>query len=241
MATVTRYQAVPRGLVRVAALLTSGDRMSQAEFHRRYEQYPEHIKFELIKGTVYTASPEGMPHSKHAVMLTTVLGNYQADTPGVEAGSDPTVILGGESEPQPDVLLRILPDCGGRSRNEGLYLAGPPELVIEIAYSSAAIDLHDKKDDYERNGVIEYVVVCIEEQHVHWFDLAKHKSNKLRRDAILRSKVFPGLWVDTKALFRGEIKRLLQVLNEGLCSPEHSRFVRRLAKAAAARKRRANK
>lgn len=221
---------------RLPPLLRNGDRMSQSEFHRRYEQYPEDVKFELIKGTVYMASPEGMPHSVYVVRLGTVLGNFEAETPGVEAASDPTVILGGESEPQPDLLLRILPDFGGRTRTQHIYLAGPPELVIEIAYSSVAIDLHDKKDDYLRNGVYEYVVVCLEEEETHWFDLVSDKSKKLPRDGVLRSKQFPGLLIDTPALFSGDRKQLLRTAKAGLASPQHARFVRRLEAARRRRK-----
>lgn len=215
-----------------SALLRNGDRMSQPEFHRRYEQYPEDVKIELIKGIVYMASPEGLPHSIYATKLSAVLGLYEAETPGVEAASDPTVILGGDSEPQPDLLLRILPEHGGRTRTQDLYLAGPPELVIEIAYSSVAIDLHHKKDDYQHNGVREYVVVCVAEKEVYWFDLAGDRLRKLPADGVLHCRQYPGLWIDMKALFRGELKRMIQVLNEGLASPEHARFVKRLAKAA---------
>ena len=238
MATIARSEAMPNGLLRIPVLLRSGDRMSQAEFHRRYEQYPDNVKFELIKGTVYMASPEGPPHSRYTTMLAGVLTHYEAETPGVEAASDPTVILNEDSEPQPDLLLRVKPGYGGQSWTDDLYLAGPPELVIEIAHSSVAIDLHDKKDDYQRNHIVEYVVVSVAEEEIHWFDLRNKRANKLPTDNILRSKSFPGLWIDTAALFRGDLKRLLRVLKKGLASPEHTRFARRLQKAVSGPKTR---
>jgi hypothetical protein len=71
----------------------------------------------------------------------------------------------------------------------------------------------------------------LEEGRVYWFDLAGGRTRETPSDGILRSKAFPGLWIDTQALFRGDPKRLVQVLNDGLTSPEHARFVRRLAKA----------
>lgn len=48
----------------------------------------------------------------------------------MEASDNPTVILDGEKEPQPDALLRILPEFGGSCRKtaEG-YRQGPPELI----------------------------------------------------------------------------------------------------------------
>lgn len=142
------------------------------------------------------------------------------------------MILGEKSEPQPDLYLRILPELGGSSTTEDDYVCGAPEFVIEVAHSTAAIDLHDKKDDYERSGVAEYLVICLEEGRTYWFDLVGGRTRKVPAGGIVRSKAFPGLWIDTQALFRGDLNRMVQVLNDGLASAEHARFARRLAKAA---------
>src|SRR6266851_8915829 len=99
----------------IIPLLNNGDRLTQREFHRRYEAYPDDVKFELIGGIVYMASPTGWPHSKYHLQLATVLGNYEAATPGVEGLDNATTILGPWSEPQPDLALRILPERGGQS------------------------------------------------------------------------------------------------------------------------------
>ena len=45
-----------------APLLRDGDRLTQKEFHRRYEAYPDDTKFELIGGVVYIASPSKRSH-----------------------------------------------------------------------------------------------------------------------------------------------------------------------------------
>lgn len=235
-----RSGAKPTAQTYTVPPLHSGDRLSQAEFHRRYEQYPDHIKFELINGTVYMASPQRRPHGICEVDLSTLLGLYRAATPGVEAAHNTTVILGEESEPQPDLLLRVLPEFGGATSTEDEYIHGGPEFIIEVAHSTVAIDLHQKKDDYQRRGVAEYVVVCLEDRQVCWFDLAGGRVRKLPSDGILKSKRFAGLWIDTQALVRGDLKRLIDVLNDGLASPEHARFVRRLEaawKKGAAKKR----
>src|SRR5262245_50115440 len=82
--------------------LKDGDRMTQEEFHRRYEAYPEHVKIELVGGVVYVATPMKRPHGVTSPALCLVLGVYQAQTPGVELAGDMTAILGEKSEPQPD-------------------------------------------------------------------------------------------------------------------------------------------
>ncbi|HEV3004468.1 MAG TPA: Uma2 family endonuclease [Pirellulales bacterium] len=241
MATVTRLSgdrdsngaiAVARRSVRSHSVhppLCNGDRLTQAEFHRRYEQYPDDVKLELINGTVYMASPQGLPHGTHELNLSGLLMLYKSETPGVEGAHTVTVILADDSEPQPDLMLRISWEYGGQSRNQDKYVAGAPELIVEVAHSSVAIDLHAKKDDYQRTGVPEYIVVCIEEQQVRWFDLRGNREHTLRAGGILRSKTFPGFWLDTAALFRADGKRLIAVLQQGLASGEHARFVRKFA------------
>ncbi len=46
------------------------------------------------------------------------------------------------NEVHPDAFLRLEPKAGGRSRiTADDYVEGPPELIVEIAASSAAYDL----------------------------------------------------------------------------------------------------
>ncbi len=49
------------------------------------------------------------------------------------------------------------------------YIVGAPELVIEVARSSRSYDLNEKKAEYEQAGVLEYIVVELEPDRVHWF------------------------------------------------------------------------
>ena len=107
--------------------LHNGDRLTQAEFHRRYEAYPEDVKFELIGGIVYMASPVTRLHGTYHPKLGFVLSLYKAGTPGVEGANNMTTILGVKSEPQPDLMLRLLTECGGQSAyDKEDYLVGAP-------------------------------------------------------------------------------------------------------------------
>jgi Uma2 family endonuclease len=158
--------------------------MTQAEFHRRYQAYPDDVKFELIGGTVYMTSPLSWPHGIYHEELSFVLGLYRRATPGVEVGLDATAILSEESEPRPDLAIRILPEYGGQSKlNAQKFVTGPPELLAEVAYSSRSIDLNQKKADYRQAGICEYLVLCIEDQTLHWFDFHLGKSIKPNRQA----------------------------------------------------------
>lgn len=230
MSSAARYTHPPRQSV--VPPLIPGQRLTQAEFHRRYEQYPEDVKFELIGGIVHMASPLRWRHGSYDLELGTVLVRYKSETSGVEAGSNATTVLGDASEPQPDLALRLLYEYGGRSFiNVAEYVEGPPEWLAEIAYSSKDIDLGEKRTDYQQAGVIEYLVVCIAEQELHWFHFPSGKPIKPDRQGVYRARVFPGLWINGPALLARNSKQLAKVLRQGLASPGHARFVKRLQAA----------
>jgi Uma2 family endonuclease len=219
--------------VNAVPLLANGDRMKQPEFHRRYEAYPDKKAiFELIGGTVYMASPLRYQHGTYDRKLGIVFGLYAAATPGVEDAGNATIVLGEESEPQPDITLRLTETSGGQSRiNDDEYVEGPPELLAEVAYSSRAIDMNQKRQDYRQAGVLEYLVLCIEEQELHWFDFEKSRPIRPSRDGIARSRIFPGLWIDVLALLDQNAPRLIKVVQQGVASRAHAAFVRRLERA----------
>jgi Uma2 family endonuclease len=147
----------------------------------------------------------------------------------VEVLHNATTILSFTSEPQPDLGLRILPEYGGRSGDtEDDYIEGPPELLAEIAYSTQAIDLHQKKTDFQQAGVQEYLVLCIEEQQLHWFNFKGRRPISPDVKGMYRSRVFPGLWIDGPALLARKSARVTRVVQQGLRSPEHAAFVKRL-------------
>ncbi len=213
-------------------LLANGDRMGQAEFHRRYELYPGNDKFELVGGTVYMASPVRLLHGRYDEELSYLLKTYSNATSGVESVGNITTILGEESQPQPDRVLRILTEYGGRSGvNADDYVTGPPEFLAEIAYSSRSIDLHQKRSDYEQAGVLEYLVLCVEEPELHWFNFTSQSSIEANRHGVYCSKVFPGLWIHGKALLERDSVQLETVLRQGLASRAHAAFVKRLERS----------
>src|SRR5438477_482043 len=93
------------------------------------------------------------------------------------------------------------------------YEAMPPQTRAELA------------------GVLEYLVVELEPNRIHWFIRHGDRFKKLSPspDGVYRSKVFPGLWLDPAAIFTRDRVRRDEVLEQGVQSPEHARFVARLA------------
>jgi Uma2 family endonuclease len=209
--------------------LENGDRLSRAEFERRYKADPEIKKAELIEGVVYVASPvrvrrHGIPHSD----IISWLGWYRAATRGVYVADNSTLQLDLDNEPQPDVAIWI--EGGNAYINAEDYLEGAPELIVEVAGSSASIDLGDKLTTYRRNGVQEYLVLLTHEREVRWFSWRTGEAEEILPDegGILRSLVLPGLQLHPGLFWQGDMAGVLDVLQQGLATAEHAAFVQRL-------------
>jgi Uma2 family endonuclease len=212
--------------------LESGDRLTRSEFEQRYHAMPDLKKAELIEGVVYVPSPvRYTSHAQpHAFMVGWVIA-YAAATPGVDLGDNATIRLDMDNEPQPDVLLRIDEWSGGQSYvSPDDYIENGPELIVEVAASSASYDVHDKLRVYRRNQVQEYLVWRVHEQRFDWWRLRDGTYVPLEADAtgIVRSEVFPGLWLAVRALLDGQLAEVLAVLQKGLATPEHQAFVEHL-------------
>ena len=208
-------------------VLETGDRLTRDEFERRYEALPEIKKAELLEGVVYVApSVRFELHGEQHFNLAAWLGYYRLQTPGTRGADNTTLRLDADNVPQPDLLLCIDPKFGGKVSIVEKYLEGAPELVAEIASSSVSLDLGVKFQVYRRNGVQEYVIWRVLDEEIDWFRLCKGKYVPLTTtDGILRSEVFPGLWLDPKALLAGDMKRVLAVVEQGIATPEHGRFL----------------
>lgn len=214
--------------------LENGDRLTRVEFERRYAAMPDSKKAELIEGVVYMPAAlryrrHGKPHSD----IITWLGVYVAATPGVESADNTTVRLDADNEPQPDALLRIDEVHGGQSRiSQDDYVEGAPELIVEIASSSASYDLHDKLWVYRRNGVQEYIVWQVADQQISWFRLQEGEYVALapNDDGVICSQSFPGLNLPVTALLAGELAKVLATVQQGVSSEAHRSFVAQLAR-----------
>lgn len=212
--------------------MENGDRLNRFDFERRYSQMPHVKKAELVEGVVYMPSPVRIAsHAEPHADVITWLGCYRAATPHVALGDNATVRLDLENEPQPDALLRIDEVCGGHSRiSADDYVEGAPELIVEVASSTASYDLHDKLRAYQRNGVREYLVWLVGETEFRWHEIVEGVYRRRQPDAegILESVSFPGLRLDVGALLNGDMRRVLSVLQHGIESDAHQAFIAKL-------------
>lgn len=204
--------------------LQNGDHLTRVEFQRRYAAYPNLKKAELIEGVVFVPSPVSLEHSQRHAAVMLWLGTYIASTPGLRLLDNATVILDSENEVQPDAAICMV--AGGQTFIRGSYLHGAPELVVEIATSSAAYDLHEKLRVYRRTGVQEYVIFLTLEQETIWYRLNEGQYEEMTPDSsgIISSHQFPGLTLDPRKFWAEDLPGLLELLQRGLNSPEHTAF-----------------
>ena len=173
-------------------------------------------------------------HRKHGRpnrWVSGLLAKYEASTPGVSGSDNASVRMDLDNMPQPDCLLFIEPPHSRTiTISDDDYLEGAPELIVEIASSSASYDLGVKLHAYRRNGVPEYIVWRVLDGAFDWFVLheGEYVPQELQDDGIVRSSMFPGLWLDTKALLSGKIADAFQTLERGSATPEHEAFVKEL-------------
>ena len=214
--------------------LQSGDRLTSDEFERRYRAMPHVKKAELIEGEVHMPMPVSYEfHAEPHLIAAGWVALYLASTPGVGGGDNATVRLDNANVPQPDLILFVKPEHGGRvSIDAEGYITGAPEFVFEVSASTVSIDLGKRLNAYRRNQVLEYVVWRVYDSALDWFVYRSGQFERLEpeSDGLLKSEVFPGLWLDAPALLRRDLATVLAALNCGLASPEHAAFVERLAR-----------
>jgi Uma2 family endonuclease len=234
-ATVQAAMAAQAGGAQKTPRLENGDHLTRAEFERRYAAMPDVKKAELLEGMVIMPSPTR--HQRHAVphnAVATWLGVYSATVPGTQVSNNVSLRIDQDNEFQPDVLLRIVETAGGNSHvADDDYLEGAPELIAEIAASSVSYDYNVKRHVYRRNGVREYLIWRVDDGAIDWFSLEEGEYVALPVDdaGVIRSKVFPGLWLATKALLAGDLATVLATLQQGLQSEEHAALVVHLGHA----------
>lgn len=232
MSTVATRTMPSKARAAIPALRT-GDHLDRATFRELYSATPENFRAELVRGVVYVSSPTHSPHGRMHATVLTWLGVFKAGTRGVDVLDNTSTEILDDDEFQPDAQLIVLPDYGGQGVRVGKLVGGAPHLVVEVAASSAAYDLFEKFEDYERAGVQEYIVVLVDQPEICWFVRQNDAFARIapEGDGVYRSATFPGLWLNAPALLADDSARLLEVLQKGLQSAEHADFIQQLEAA----------
>ena len=98
--------------------------------------------------------------------------------------------------------------------------------------SSTEVDFGPKRKLYQRAGVREYITIETFRKRIVWRVLVDGVyMQREAPDGILRSEVFPGLWLDVAAFWAEDGAKMLAALHAGLSSEDHQKFVERLSAA----------
>jgi Uma2 family endonuclease len=235
MSTLAQPKAPPKAEVERIPPLQNGDRLTAEEFERRYDAMPDLKKAELIDGVVYMPPPVTMDdHGGPHFDMTGWLALYRMTTPGVRGGDNATLRLPLNNRPQPDACLIVEPSHGGQVQIVDRYIVGGPELVAEVAATSANYDLTDKLEVYRRNNVREYVVWRVFDREIDWFVLRNGQYERLTPspEGYFKSEALPGLWLDPAALIREDMPTVARVAQLGLACSDHAAFVAMLEAGA---------
>ena len=91
-------------------------------------------------------------------------------------------------------------------------------------------DLWAERELYQTVGAREYLTVLLKLRQVIWRRLVHERYREIEagEDGLLRSHIFPGLWLDPAALW-SPLKSIRKAVALGVKSPEHYAFGKRLA------------
>ncbi len=197
--------------------LESGDVLDGDEYWRRYCHLPDKVKAERINRKVYLmmTSLRAVQHGNPHALLSGWLFTYAMQDPALVLSDNATIRLNADNDPQPDLcLLRV--EGQAQFDDEG-YIVGPPEMIVEIAGSSASYDFGEKRDVYEAAGVGEYLVFETIEGRLEWWRSVDGRFTAIQSEnGIYKSSLFPGLWLDIDALRSGDASRMIQTLRHGM-------------------------
>jgi Uma2 family endonuclease len=196
--------------------LKARQRLSQTEFHRRYEAMQTDDTFELVNGVVYLKPRKSYPHARLIYFFGGLLTEYELATPTVDGLLNVTLIVSPTCEVQPNLVLRLEPEFGGKSLVVNDFLSGGAELLIEIADKPSPVNVSLKPKEFSRSGIGEYLFLGVRDQDARHFSAKSGWEATRMREGTWKSVALPGLWLNLTAVFAHDSRKALQTLRRGL-------------------------
>jgi len=154
---------------------------------------------ELLDGNLVTMPPEGPLHSytnrTSVDYLRRVLNNF-----ALVIEAHPVTLS--QSEPEPDIAIVVPPQERYKERHPH---AQDIFWLIEIANSTQAYDLNDKKQIYAREGIREYWVADLTSCQLSVFREPKNGDYAVQQicsEGIICSQGFPKIKMSVQEMFR---------------------------------------
>lgn len=176
-----------------------------------YLQWKFEERIELIKGRIFKMSPAPSSfHQEIAVEITRVLANYLKSKVCKVYSAPFDVRLTKKSLVNEDVTTVVQPDicvvCN-LSKIDQRGCIGAPDIVVEIlSPGNNKIELQNKYDVYEENGVKEYWIVSPQQKTFLKYSLNQEgiyfASKLLPSNAEVTTPILPGFVLSLEELFK---------------------------------------
>jgi Uma2 family endonuclease len=177
-------------------------RLSVTDYHRMAKAgiVARDARVELIDGEIIDMSPIGSKHASVVKQLNRLL-SVAAGERAIVSVQDP-IILGLDSEPEPDIVLLCPRDNFYADAHPG---ADDILLVVEVSDTSLRYDKDVKVPLYARYGITETWLINIEHREISVYQGASDKGYKRQSTPKNLSSVspvkLPGISIDLSNLF----------------------------------------
>ena len=208
---------MPQGEGRKEAIVMSGPngeddkrfalkhRLTVADFHKMGDAgiFHEDARVELIEGELFDMPPIGSGHAGTVMIFIHLLARAVGDLAIV--GAQTPIVLGEESEPQPDIVL-LKPRDDFYTRSHPM-----PEdvlLLIEVADSSTYYDRSIKIPLYAHHGVPEAWLIDLPHKRLELYrhPMPEHKTYQHvepYHEGTVSPQLLPNVTIRVADLFRG--------------------------------------
>ncbi len=155
---------------------------------------------------------------------------YRLSTPGMYVCIHATVQIDKNTRIIPGITAMVnsgkFKQCKPDFENNAFY--GAPNFVLDVVDENDSISYQERKDIFEKCGVIEYVLVYDTDPITfEWYRRIKGKFELIREDkeGTIQSSALPGLWIKTEALRIRNWWTVLAGIRQGITRKEHHDFM----------------
>lgn len=162
--------------------------------------------------------------------LAMCINYYRLFSPGCYCCVHATVELDAETRFVPGIVVQVNHGRLKQCRPEPDYdvFRGPPNFVLDVFPEGDWLDYEQRRDAYEKHGVLEYVAVRLTEP-VEWIwnrlEGGKFQAIETADHEMIMSTALPGLWIPAQALKDRDWWSVMAAIARGVSRVGHHEFM----------------
>jgi hypothetical protein len=155
---------------------------------------------------------------------------YRLFSPGLYCCVHATVLLNDSTRFCPGIIVQVNhgPLTQGEPEPSYNYFNGPPNFVLDVFPEGDLLDYEQRRECFERAGVIEYVAVRLMEPiEWIWNRLIDGKFSEIKTadNELIMSSALPGLWIPPYALKHQNWWAIMAAIARGVSRVGHHQFM----------------